>query len=344
MKRPSGATTLWKLPMVLFLAGLMVMILIIPTLIVIPYGDDDEREAMAVEQEAEEIQTKTASASPFSVEVMRTNADEVEDVPLEQYVLGVVASEMPSEFEVEALKAQGLAARTYIINHLLYQDGKEDFDVTDGTEHQVYQSEEELRQSWGSDYEENIKKLTEAVASTEGEILTYEDTPITPAFFSTSNGYTENSEDYWENELPYLRSVESPWDEESPKFMDQKVFTIGEVEAALGVELANDQAIPVEVTRTGSERVSEMKLADHQFTGRETRDKLDLQSSDFEVEQNQDHMIFTTKGFGHGIGMSQYGANGMAKEGKDYEDIVNYYYQDIEISTVTETAPTLVAK
>src|SRR5690625_6484958 len=113
MKRPSGATTLWKLPVVLFLAGLMVMILIIPTLIVIPYGDDDEREEMAVEQEAEEIQTKTASASPFSVEVMRTNADEVEDVPLEQYVLGVVASEMPSELNVKSLKDQGLALRIY---------------------------------------------------------------------------------------------------------------------------------------------------------------------------------------------------------------------------------------
>ncbi|HLS60694.1 MAG TPA: stage II sporulation protein D [Virgibacillus sp.] len=330
--------------MVLFLSSLIGIILIIPTLIVIPYVNDDEQEAFAVEQEEEKVQTKTARSSLFSVEVMRTNVDEVEDVPLEQYVLGVVASEMPSEFEVEALKAQGLAARTYIINHLLYQGDQEEYDVTDGTEHQVYQSEEELRKLWGSDYGDNMKKLTEAVASTEGEILTYEDTPITPAFFSTSNGYTENSEDYWENELPYLRSVESPWDEESPKFMDQKVFTVSEVEAALGVELQSDQAIPIEVTRTGSKRVSEMKLADHQFSGRETRDKLNLQSSDFEVEQNQDHMIFTTKGFGHGIGMSQYGANGMAKEGKDYEDIVNYYYKDIEISTIAETAPTLVAK
>src|SRR5690625_5853322 len=107
---------------------------------------------------------------------------------------------MPPECEVEALKAQGLAARTYIINHILYQGDQEEYDVTDGTEHQVYQSEEELRKLWGSDYGDNMKKLTEAVASTEGEILTYEDTPITPAFFLTSNGNTVKSENYYEDE------------------------------------------------------------------------------------------------------------------------------------------------
>src|SRR5690625_5933357 len=95
----------------------------------------------------------------------------------------------------------------------------------------------------------------------------------------------------------------------------------------------------IEATRTKSERISELKLADHTFSGRDIREKLELQSSDFTIEQKDNHLIFTTKGFGHGIGMSQYGANGMAKEGKEYDDIVNYYYKDIEVNSITETAP-----
>ena len=189
-----------------------------------------------------------------------------------------------------------------------------------------------------------MDKINKAVAATQGEIITHNDAPITPAFFSTSNGFTENSEDYWDNELPYLRSVKSDWDKDSPKYLDQQVFTISQIESVLGIDLPANSEIPIDATRTKSERISELKLADHTFSGRDIREKLQLQSSDFTIEQKDNHLIFTTKGFGHGIGMSQYGANGMAKEGKKYEDIVNYYYKDIEVNSITETAPTLVAK
>lgn len=338
----TGQSPSWRLPAVLLVASLFAIILVIPALIVVPFAMDVENEAGTVEKEADsEIELDT---SPFAVTVMRSTSKKKEDVPLETYVSRVVASEMPAEFEMEALKAQALAARTYVINHILYQDNNSEYDVTDTVQHQVYKDELELKKIFEDNYTEKMNKIKQAVKSTEGEILTYENALITPAFFSTSNGFTENSEDYWENEVPYLRSVESKWDEASPKFLDQKIFAVNEVENVLNIDLPEDSALDIEVTRTESKRVDELSIAGKIFSGRDVREKLELRSSDFTIEQKNDHLIFTTKGFGHGIGMSQYGANGMAKEGKTYKEIVKYYYKDVEVSTVTDTAPTLVAK
>lgn len=336
----------WKVPLIAGLGSLLTVILIVPSLIAGTNQEDLAAGEEAVEAMAEQEETATLDAadSPFSVAVMRTTTETVEDVPLEEYVVGVVAAEMPAEFEMEALKAQSLAARTYTVNHLLYQDGEENnYDVTDTVQHQVYKSEEELMKQWGSDYDWKIKRVREAVAATKGEILTYEGKPITAAFFSTSNGKTENSEDYWENEIPYLRSVESPWDKESPKYADQKTFSLQQLSQLLEIDLPNETPIFIEESRTESGRVGKLALEGHTFSGREIREKLRLPSSDFTIKQSNNHLIFTTEGYGHGVGMSQYGANGMAKEGKTYKDIINHYYQGVEISTVTETAPTLVS-
>jgi len=334
--------TNWKIPSVFFISALIMIILVVPTLIVIPFGKEDQHEATPMEtKDAPAVELAT---SPISVSVMRDAYDEVEDVGLEEYVVRVVASEMPAEFEEEALKAQALAARTYIVNHKLYTDDSEEYDVTDTVMHQVYKDDYELQKLWGSDYDWKINKITQAVNATQGEILTYDDAPITPAFFSTSNGYTENSEDYWEDELPYLRSVKSHWDEDSPKFKDQKTFTIEQIEEALAIELPHNEAFHIEVSRTDSERVDQLAMNGNELSGREVREKLELQSSDFSIKQRNNHLIFTTKGYGHGIGMSQYGANGMAEEGNSYQDIVKYYYKDIEISTVTDAAPALVSR
>src|SRR5699024_5098691 len=191
-KSPSS----WKASTILFLSSLMTIILVIPTLIVVPFMSDLEEQEAAVEQSGEAVEIAMGD-SPFAVEVMRANSEQVETVPLETYVSRVVASETPAEFELEALKAQSLAARTFIVNRMLHQDNAEQPDVTDTTSDQVYHNDQELRNSMGSDYEEEMAKIKKAVAATKGEILTYENAPITAAYFSTSNGYTENSEDYW---------------------------------------------------------------------------------------------------------------------------------------------------
>lgn len=335
----------WRMPTVIFLLSLVIIILIIPALIVGPFAESNETTPTTNESlYTKEVNNLEEPEPSLTVSVMRTNMDEIEEVPLETYVSRVVASEMPAEFELEALKAQGLAARTYIVNHLLHQETLEQSEIMDTTDHQVYKSEEELRELYGSDYTWKMDKLKEAVKATEGKILTYNDQPITPAFFSTSNGYTENSEDYWENELPYLRSVESPWDTNSPQFLDQQTFTMQSVAEVLNISLPLEQALHLEVERTNSQRVKRLTINEYEFTGREIREKLQLKSSDFDIEQKNSHLIFTTRGYGHGIGMSQYGANGLALEGKSYEEIVKYYYKDVEIDFIGETAPTLVAK
>ncbi|MUK89675.1 stage II sporulation protein D [Ornithinibacillus sp. L9] len=332
----------WKLPSI-FIVGLIVIILVIPTLIVVPSISKDQYQASTMEQESE-YEDLLETDSAVTVSVMRTQTNSIEDVPLETYVSRVVASEMPAEFEMEALKSQALAARTYIVNKLIYQEEDAESDVSDSIFDQVYKSEDELRDIWGKNYNSNMKKIAEAVAATEGKILTYNNSPIDPQFFSTSNGYTENSEDYYSNEIPYLRSVESPWDEASPYFLDQETFEIADVENKLEIDLPDNNQFAIETTRTESNRVKELKLGEYTFSGRDVRDALELRSSDFTIEQKNDYLIFKTKGNGHGVGMSQYGANGMAKEGKTYEEIVTYYYKDVEISTVSDSAPAIVAR
>ncbi|RDW20794.1 stage II sporulation protein D [Oceanobacillus chungangensis] len=333
----------WRAPTIIILASLMMIILVIPTLVVTPFANENKQEASSIDMEQNK-ELEIDEQSSLSVEVMRHATETIEDLPLETYVAGVIAAEMPVEFELEALKAQALAARTFTVNHLLHGNKESEYDLTDTVTHQVYKNELDLQKQWGSSFSANMNKIKEAVNATKGEIITYQDAPITAQFFSTSNGFTENSEDYWENELPYLRSVESPWDKESPKFLDQGTFSIGEVAAALQIELPKDAALNLEITRTKSGRVKELAIEGHTFSGREIRDKLKLRSNDFKIDQNNDHLVFTTKGNGHGVGMSQYGANGMAKEGKTYQEIIKYYYQGVEINTVTDTAPTLVSK
>ncbi|GAA0605129.1 stage II sporulation protein D [Virgibacillus siamensis] len=335
-------TAPWKIQGILFFATMVTIILIIPTLIVLPYVADNEQHN-ADEAESDQVDISLGD-SPFSVAVMRASSEKVEDVPLETYVARVVASEMPAEFELEALKAQSLAARTFIVNHMVSQDSSGKSDVTDTVSDQVYHSKQELRDLLEDDFEWKMEKVKKAVKATKGEILTYNDAPITASFFSTSNGYTENSEDYWENKVPYLRSVKSPWDKGSPKFLDQEIFTIAKVEDVLGVKLPNSGDINMEISRTEGKRVGQLTIAGKKISGRKVRQKLELQSSDFTIEQKNDHLIFTTQGFGHGVGMSQYGANGMAKQGKTYKQIVKHYYQGVEISSINQTAPTLVAK
>lgn len=334
-----------KHPLSVLTITMLLVMLILPTLIVVPFSSASVNDKEEAKQSADEAVYADIEEDPsLTVSVMRSKSKQVENVPLETYVLRVVASEMPTDFELEALKAQSLAARTYIVNHLLLDGEKKGSKVTDTVQHQVYQDDTELRKAWGNDYDQKMKKLKKAVAETSGEIITYEKKPITPAFFSTSNGYTENSEDYWENELPYLRSVESPWDETSPKYLDQVIVTTDELNEKLGTNIPKGNKIDIRVSRTKSNRVDRLEIHSETFSGRDIREKLELSSSDFSIEQKQDHFIFKTRGYGHGVGMSQYGANGMAKEGKKYDDIIHYYYKGVEIRSVEDAAPALVSR
>ncbi|MBD1383226.1 stage II sporulation protein D [Metabacillus arenae] len=322
-------------PLFVVLAGLFIIILMIPTLLVTPYMQKSTTGELSEELQAKKETEKVLSQSAVTVPVYRSTNQQIENIPLEEYVIGVVSSEMPAEFEEEALKAQALAARTYIVKQLMSEEtmsSPEGSVVTDTQMHQVYKNPEELKKTWKDDYEWKMKKITAAVADTQGEILTFDEKPIDASFFSTSNGYTENSEDYWSTPLPYLKTVESPWDKKSEKFLDQKVVSVSEFEKKLGVNIEGNNLGKI-IERTSGNRVGTVDINGKKLSGREVRDKLELKSSDFTWKLKGNNIVIETKGFGHGVGMSQYGANFMAEEGKKYDDIVAHYYKGVKIAS-----------
>ncbi|HET7627032.1 MAG TPA: stage II sporulation protein D [Bacillales bacterium] len=330
-----------------FIAACLILgfVLVVPAAIVVPFSNDGTAVATPPELEAN-VPEPQAPISPFSISVYRTSENEVETVPLEKYVVGVVASEMPANFELEALKAQALAARTYIVHYLLnppdlnLPDGAQ---VTDTPMNQVYNDPQQLKEIWGADYDWKIAKIRKAVDETRGQIITYNGKPITVAFFSTSNGYTESADAYWQNALPYLQSVPSPWDRQSPKFASTETIPTAEVEAKLGVSLTEDGKIGEVLKTTPGHRVGEIKIDGTVFSGREVRETLNLRSTDFSMTRQGDEVIVRTKGWGHGVGMSQYGANGLAGEGKTYKQIVKYYYRGVSISDLKPYTAKLTA-
>jgi stage II sporulation protein D len=339
-------------PMIVLFIAVAFVIIMIPAVLVLPFSNDKTSGELAeqleknVKKEGKEVSANEMSS--VEVAVYRTSAKKIEKLPIESYLTGVVAAEMPADFEEEALKAQALTARTYIVNQLISEtrlglpDGA---DVSDTVMHQVYMNNDELKKQWGSDYKWKMKKINKAIKETAGQILTYEGKPITATFFSTSNGYTENSEDYWEADFPYLKSVSSPWDkEESPKFYNKVVVNTADFESKLGVSLSSGTTIGTVIKRTSGNRVGVVDIGGKKMTGKQIREKLGLTSSDFNWERQGNRIVITTKGSGHGVGMSQYGANGMAREGKNYEDIVKYYYKGVKVQSSNKWLNTMTAK
>ena len=263
------------------------------------------------------------------VRVMSNNI--VKNVYLEDYVVGVLAGEMPINFEIEAFKAQAVASRTYVLKKIL-ENKNMDYDVLDTVENQVYLDYEYLKNVWDDEYVANINKLKKIVKETEGEYLIYENNIIDALFFSTSSGYTENSEEVFSSKMPYLRSVESKWDEKSPVFIDTKTFSKKDFCNLLGVSFSNDITINYD-KKTSTGRNVLLTINNKQFKASEIVSILKLRSSFFNIKINE-NVTITTKGYGHGVGMSQYGAQGMALEQKNYKEILQYYYKNTKITKI----------
>ena len=265
--------------------------------------------------------------SNVMVRVKRNKSGEIQSINLEEYVKGVVAGEMPVSFEVEALKAQSVASRSYVIRRVLDRASM-DYDVVDTVSNQVYLDDDELRERWGNKYVEYMNKIKEAVNGTSMEYLEYDGEVIDAMFFSTSNGYTEDSGVVFSSSLPYLRSVESVYDKDvSPVFRSVTTLSLQEFYERLGIKYSNVSSFEV-MERSASNRVVRIMINGVMFLGRDVYDKLGLRSCDFYLEQIGSNVSIVTKGYGHGVGMSQYGAEGMAKNGYSYKDILSHYYND----------------
>lgn len=262
------------------------------------------------------------------IRVKRENGD-IQTINLEDYLIGVVPSESPLYFEDEALKAQAVAARTYALKQM-QNNNQNSFDVTDDTYSQVYSDLDTLRSRWGEYFDQNYNRIKNIVDSTRGQYVSYNGDIIYAFFFSTSNGYTEDNKDVFGADLPYLKVVDSSFDaEETDGFKVTTTFSKEEFYNDLGLPYS-DELIITDVVRTASNRVASLYINGNYFNGISFQYKLGLRSNDYEIIDNGNIEI-TTKGFGHGVGLSQYGANALAKRHKNYEEILKYYYQGTEL-------------
>lgn len=279
----------------------------------------------------------TQKADDTTVKVMSVSSNNITEMSLKEYLLGVVAGEMNASYHEEALKAQIIAAHTL----LLYtkEHNTKDLkgaDITDSYAlHQAFLTPEEQKKKWNENYDSNRKKIEKCIDEVQNLTLQYDGKYICAVFHSISNGTTENATDVWGGKYPYLVSVSSIGDKLSPAYQSEATFTEKEFKEILekeDVEFSGKAEKWIEkITNTDTGMVKTIKLCGKEFKGTEIRTLFDLRSSTFTCEYNDGEFIFTVNGYGHGVGMSQYGANYMAQQGFTYKEILKHYYTGVEI-------------
>jgi len=291
--------------------------------------------------------------SPVDISVFISSTGQILVLPLEEYVAGVVSAEMPARFEPAALEAQAIAARTYVLRRAKAYGGAGCTrhplaDVCDDPAHcQAYHPEEAWHTKWGFiDLRENSLRIKTAVARTAGLVLTYGGTLIDPIFHSTCGGATEDADKVWSNSFPYLTSVDCGYCEHSHRFTETKVFSIdtivemiksGDSSIAVTAKDFSGTSIPLQVnSRSDSGRVLQVRVGDKVVKGTDVRTALGLNSTIFEIEFIDGEIVVTTTGYGHGVGMCQYGADGMAKAGKDFRQILEHYYRGAVVVNINQ--------
>lgn len=298
--------------------------------------------AAAVWDAALQSQQEEISQEPFQISApvrIKNEDGTVTEGDLDTYIVGVVLGEMPASFSEEALKAQSVVARTYA--RKAYVTGGKHGDGSVCMESsccQAYVAQEDYLQQGG--HPEQVEKIRNAVQATTGQVLTYEGELIEATYFSCSGGSTEDAVAVWGREFPYLQAVESPGEENAAHYQDTVVFTPRQLEEKLGITLAGNPGTWISaISYTAGGGVDSIAIGTVYFSGIEIREKLGLRSTAFSVEARRDAVTFTTKGFGHRVGMSQYGADAMAVAGSSYEEILAHYYQGTAL-TLLEGEPT----
>ena len=305
------------------IAGFVLVLVIIPVLFVMATTIRVENGVpIQTFSHTEEVGV-THDEDRFYITVYRSETSVFQTIEFERYLIGVVAAEMPALFELDALRAQAIAARTYAMRILKHEDY-----ILDTVMHQVFLDDDQLRQRWGDSFDTHFSTIEDAVMSTKGIVLTYDGELITPMFFAMSSGATENSEDVFQAERPYLRSVMSTGYENQANFEVNELFTIDELRTAFDdSSITEDNIVVLGYSQGGN--VIEVRIGQQTYTGREVREILGLRSAAFSIHQDRRGITFTTYGNGHGVGMSQHGANVMAQNGYDYIEILQHFYQNV---------------
>ncbi len=274
-----------------------------------------------------------------NIRVYDHRADKLVLMSLEEYIVGVVSAEMPAYYDFEALKAQAVASRTYTLYSMAHGGCHTypDADVcTNSKCCQAFSTHERMQNSWGDDYAKNYNLIASAVMHTAGEVITYKGKICDALYHACSGGETEDSENVYANALPYLRGVSSPYEdpmrqEDVEIGIDELVRLITAKYPESGVSEENARTEVEIVSTFGSGRVKGLRLGKTEITGKQARSLFDLRSAMFTITWSENGAVFHTKGYGHGVGLSQNGANGMAKHGSTYEEILHHYYTDVQI-------------
>lgn len=279
-----------------------------------------------------------------TITLLHKKTNETEQVNLDDYLCNVVSAEMPASYEKEALKAQAIVARTYTVYKILNKKHENADICDDSTCCQAWISKENRLERWEqSERESNWQKIYDCVNSTKGQIITYDNKPINAFFHSNSGGITEIPVNVWGGTgYPYLQSVETSGEDSYTQYLSEVVYTQEELISKLkdkyndiSIDFSNNDDIKI-LEYTQSNRVKTVKMGNHELSGVEARTLLGLKSTNFEILREDNIIKFSVKGYGHGVGMSQTGADSMAKQGKTAEEIVKHFYTGVEIKYVNE--------
>lgn len=311
----------------LFITLFMIIIFSFP-LIVINFGKPFSEESRAIEN------------NNLTIKLYRHEEDKVEEIPLEKYLEGVLAAEMPAKFDIEALKAQAIASRTYAYSKMIGSTKIHDVaDVCDTVHSQAYIDEKEYDKKFGNKKDEYVSKIRNAIQETSSKVLVYEGQVARNAlYFAVSSGHTEDADDVYSFSEPYLKSVESTFDKDAPNASKQYIFKEDEIINKINnnYKEANvksfDDIEVLKYTKAGS--IKEIRLGNEIVRGLDFRYLLNLNSSNIKMEKEGENIIINVAGYGHGVGLSQWGAGKMAELGYTYDEILKHYYTDIEIKEI----------
>lgn len=279
-----------------------------------------------------------------TIKLLHQETGQVEELNIDEYLYGVVSSEMPASYEIEALKAQAIVARTYTIYQIIHNSAKhENADICDSFACcQAWITKEDRLAKWNAqEAEKNWNKIVEAVNTTKGKIITYNKEPINAFFHSNSGGITESSLNIWGGiDYPYLKSVETAGEEGYTQYSSEVIFSKEELLSKIKtkypectIDYSQNDAIKI-VEYTTSGRIKTIKFGNIEIAGTEARTLLGLKSTNFDINIEGDKIKFSVTGYGHGVGMSQTGADALAKTGTNCEDIIKHFYTDVEIIDV----------
>ena len=327
----------------IYFTGFFIIFFIIHVICTVPHKKEQVQETVA-ETENTQKQDEYNYEKYKTIKLLHSKTMQIEELNIDEYLYGVVSSEMPANFELEALKAQAVVARTYTIYQIIHNSSKhENADICDNYSCcQAWISKEKRFSKWNLEVaESNWNKIVQAVNETKGKIVTYNKQPINAFFHANSGGVTESSLNIWSGiDYPYLKSVETSGEDGYTQYASEVILKQQELLEKIKTQYEDckidfEQQDCIQILEyTSSGRVKTIKFGNKEIAGTEARTLLGLKSTNFEVAIDGENIIFSVTGYGHGVGMSQTGADSLAKQGLKYEEIIKHFYTNVEIIDV----------